>query len=190
MHVNWLDIAIGGILLASLIAALRNGATKEILRIVALLCGIVGGMWFYERVAAELAPWIASEPLANFGAFGVIVVGCLAAGGLFAWSLDKIYGFAGLRWFDRLLGAGFGLLRGLVLATALVLGVVAFAPVAGVELAVADSTLAPWVLHGARAASWVAPVQVRDAYDSGFERVRDIWTGGKLLGAREPVEQP
>ena len=26
--------------------------------------------------------------------------------------------------------------------------------------------------------------------DSGFERVREVWTGGKLLGAREPVEHP
>lgn len=188
MDVNWLDILIGGILLTSLLLALRNGATKEILRIVALLCGIVGGMWFYEGLAAELAPWIASEQLARFAAFGAIVLGCLMAGGLVSWILDKVYGFAGLRWADRFLGAGFGLVRGLVIATALVLGVVAFAPVADAERTVANSTLAPWVLHGARAASFVAPVQLRDAYDSGFERVRAVWIGGPLPGSREPVE--
>ena len=190
MDVNWLDIAIGGILLASLLAALRNGVTKEIVRIVALLCGIVGGMWFYERLAARLQPYVASEQLASFVSFGAIVIGCLIAGGLLAWTLDKVYGFAGVRWFDRFLGAGFGLLRGLVIATALVLGFVAFAPVAGAEQAVADSRLAPWVLHGARAVSFVAPADLREAYDSGFERVRGVWTGGKLLGSREPVEQP
>lgn len=190
MDVNWLDIAIGGILLASLIAALRNGVTKEILRIVALLCGVVGGMWFYERLAAPLTPTIGNAQVANFVAFGAIVVGCLITGGLIAWTLDKVYGFAGVRWFDRFLGAGFGLVRGLVIATALVLGVVAFAPVAGAERTVADSALAPLVLHGARAASLVAPEQLREAYDSGFERVREVWTGGKLLGSREPAEQP
>ncbi len=188
MGVNWLDILIGGILFVSVLAALRNGVTKEIVRIAALLLGVVGGMWFYDQLALELTGYISSMQLANFVAFAAIVVGCLIAGGLIAWALDKIYGFAGVRWFDRFLGAGFGFLRGLVVATMLVLGVVAFAPVADAERAVADSRLAPWVLHGARAASLVAPAELRQAYDSGFERVRDIWTGGKLLGSSEPAE--
>jgi membrane protein required for colicin V production len=189
MYVNWLDLAIGGILLASLLAALRNGATKEIVRIVALLCGTVGAMWFYERLAPRLTPYVQNEQAANFAAFGAIVLGCLILGGLVSWVLDKIWGFAGLRWFDRLLGAGFGLVRGLVIATALVLAVVAFAPVAGAEQTVAGSSLAPWVLHGARAVSFIAPAKLREAYDVGFEHVRDVWTGGKLVGKREPVEQ-
>ena len=190
MNVNWLDLAIGGILLISLLAALRNGMTKEVVRIIALVCGIVGGMWFYPRLAVELAPYIASERAANFAAFAAIVVGCLILGGLIAWALDKMWGLAGLRWFDRLLGAGFGFVRGMVVATALVLGIVAFAPVAEAEQTVASSQLAPWVLFGAQLASRVAPADLRDAYDAGFERVRDVWTGGKLLGVRKPVDQP
>src|SRR5690606_32070459 len=110
-----------------------------------------------------------------------IVVGCLMIGGLVAWVCDKIWGITGLRWFDRLMGAGFGFVRGMVIATALVLGIVAFAPVAGAEQTVASSTLASWVLHGARVVSFVAPPSLRQAYDSGFERVRDTWTGGKLV---------
>ena len=43
MYVNWLDLLIGGILLLSLIGAVRNGVTKEVVRIVALLFGIGGG---------------------------------------------------------------------------------------------------------------------------------------------------
>jgi membrane protein required for colicin V production len=190
MYVNWLDLAIGGILLVSLVAALRNGMTKEVVRIIALVCGILGGMWFYPRLAVELAPYISSDKAANFAAFGAIVIGCLILGGILAWILDKVWGLAGLRWFDRLLGAGFGFVRGLVVATALVLGVVAFAPVAGTEQTVASSQLAPWVLFGARVVSRVAPVELRDAYDAGFLRVRDVWTGGKLLGSSEPAAKP
>ena len=184
MEVNWLDLAIGGILLTSLIAALRNGVTKEIVRIVALLVGVIGGMWFYERLALELAPYIPNSAAANFAAFAAIVVGCLMLGAVLAWILDKVWGFAGLRWFDRLLGAGFGFVRGMLIATALVLGIVAFAPVAGAERTVASSTLAAWVLHGASAVSFAAPSELRQAYDSGFERVRDAWTGGKPLGPK------
>ncbi|MCB1022583.1 MAG: CvpA family protein [Bryobacterales bacterium] len=186
MDLNWLDLVIGGILLISLLAALRNGMTKEVVRIVALICGVLGGMWFYPRVAAELAPYIENEKLANFAAFGAIVLGCLILGGLIAWGLDKIWGFAGLRWFDRLLGAGFGFVRGMLVAMALVMAVVAFAPVESAERTVATSRLAPLVLLGAGAVSRVAPAQLRDAYDSGFERVRAVWTG--VPGSRKPVE--
>ena len=56
MDFNWLDLLIGGILLVSFVAALRNGVTREIVRIVALLAGIVGAMWFYERGALSLRP--------------------------------------------------------------------------------------------------------------------------------------
>lgn len=177
MYVNWLDLVIGGILLLSLIGAVRNGVTKEIVRIAALIFGVLGGMWFYERAAAELAPYIASAQLAKFAAFVSIVVGCLIAGGILSWGLVKLWGLAGLRWFDRLLGAGFGMVRGLVIATAVVLGVVAFSPFAGTAETVGKSRFAPLVLHGARAAAFLAPSDLKTAYDEGFERVRATWTG-------------
>lgn len=177
MNVNWLDLVIGGILLLSILGAVRNGVTKEIVRIVALFLGIVGAMWGYERVAVELTPYISNPQLAKFAGFAAIVMGCLIAGGIVSWVLAKMWGLAGLRWFDRLLGAGFGAIRGLVIATALVLGVVSFAPVAGAEGTVADSQLAPLVLHGARGAAFLAPDDLKQAYTDGFERVRSVWTG-------------
>jgi len=179
MNVNWLDLVIGGILLLSILGAVRNGVTKEIVRIVALVLGIVGAMWGYEYVAAEYAPYISNPQLAKFAAFASIVVGCLVAGGIVSWVLAKVWGLAGLRWFDRLLGAGFGAIRGLVIATALVLGVVSFAPVAGAEGTVAESRLAPLVLHGARATAFLAPADLKQAYSDGFERVRSVWTGAQ-----------
>lgn len=177
MIVNWLDLAIGGILLLSLIGAVRNGVTKEIVRIAALIFGVLGGMWFYERAALELTPYISNGQLARFAAFVSIVIGCLIAGGVLSWILAKLWGLAGLRWFDRLLGAGFGLVRGLVIATAVVLGVVAFSPFAGTAETVAGSRFAPLVLHGARAAAFLAPSDMKTAYDQGFERVRATWSG-------------
>lgn len=188
MTVNWLDLTIGGILLISFLTALRNGMTREIVRIVALLFGIVGAMWGYERVAADyLASHISDPRIAQFAAFGGIVIGCLLAGAVAAWMLVKLWGITGLRWIDRLLGGAFGLVRGAVIATALVLGVVSFAPVAGAEATVAESQLAPLVLHSARAASWAAPTALRDAYGKGFERVRSVWIGPK---ATPPTPEP
>lgn len=181
---NWLDIVLGAILLLSGIAALRNGLTREIVRIVALVAGVLGALWFYDALALELT-FIASPALAKFAAFLGILFGCVFAGAALAWILDKFWGATGLRWFDRLLGGGFGLVRGWIAATVLLLGLVALAPIAGVDRAVAESNLAPLVLHGARAASYVAPAALRQAYSDNFEKVRAAWSLRPETAVRE-----
>jgi membrane protein required for colicin V production len=183
---NWLDIVLGAILLLSGIAALRNGLTREIVRIIALVAGVMGALWFYDVVAGKLT-FITSPAVAKFSAFLGILFGCMLAGAVLAWILDKFWGASGLRWFDRLLGGGFGLVRGWIAATVLLLGLVAFVPVAGVERAVAESKLAPLVLHGARAASYVAPAALRQAYSDNFERVRGAWSLRPSSAARVPA---
>lgn len=181
---NWLDIVLGAILLFSGVAALLNGLTREIVRIIALVAGVMGALWFYDALAAELT-FITSPDLAKFAAFLGILFGCVFAGAVMAWILDKFWGATGLRWFDRLLGGGFGLVRGWIAATVLLLGLVAFVPVGGVDRAVAESSLAPLVLHGARAASYVAPAALRQAYDENFEKVRQAWSLRPENAARE-----
>ena len=91
----------------------------------------------------------------------------------------------GVALVDRLLGGAFGLIRGLAVAMAIVLGLIAFVPVAGVEAAVARSQLAPLVLHAARAASLLAPAELRLAYAENFEKVREVWSTQPEPPARE-----
>jgi uncharacterized membrane protein required for colicin V production len=64
---NWLDIVLGAVLLFSGIAALRNGLTREIVRLVALAVGVIGALWFYDALAVELT-FIESPALAKFAA--------------------------------------------------------------------------------------------------------------------------
>lgn len=179
LDVNWIDAVIGGILLLSVFGAMLNGATRELLRIAALIIGVFLAMWWYDRLALELQPYVEEPRVAACAAFLFIFTGCLLAGAVFAWSLVKVWGFTGLRWFDRLLGAAFGLVRGLLAAAAVLLAVIAFRPFPGAAQTVAESKLAPWVLHAARAAAAAAPRDFRDAFLNGSDRVREVWTGGR-----------
>ena len=134
----WLDIVIGAILLSSLIGAIYNGLSREFVRLVALFGGIIAAMWWYQDVSDRLRAWIDDPRLAYFVAFCLILVGFIVAGALIGRLLAKLLGWAGLRWFDRLLGGAFGLVRGLVLSAAVVLGVIAFSPGMNSDQAVAN----------------------------------------------------
>lgn len=175
MPFNWLDVLLGAVLLVSFVGAVRNGLTKEIIRLVALVAGIVGGLWWYQDAAAYLQPVVADRGIASFGGFLAILFGSLITGMILAWALARILGWVGLRWFDRLLGGAFGLVRGLLVCAALVLALLAFTPLTGSTEVIAASRIAPWVLHVAQATSLVAPGELRQAFDENFAQVKAEW---------------
>lgn len=172
---NWLDIIIAVVLVLSLVTAFRNGLSGEFVRLLTLVVGIVGGMWWYQSVSIHFRPYIESQPLAEFLAFIAILIGALMAGAVIGWILAKLLGWTRLRWFDRLLGAAFGALRGLAISAALVIAIIAFAPIRGSDETVAASRLAPWVLYGADAAVGLAPEDLKQNFSDGFQRVRTAW---------------
>lgn len=186
---NWLDILLAVILLFSFAGAFWNGISREVVRIIALLGGIFGGMWWYTDLTPHITPYVGDESMASFAAFGVIVVGSLVAGGVIAWLLAKVLHWSGLRWFDRLLGGAFGLVRGLILATAIVLAVVAFAPTTESSETVAASRIAPLVLHSARWTAALAPQDLRASFYSGFDRVRNQWTASDSPPGTAPATE-
>jgi membrane protein required for colicin V production len=181
---NWLDIAIGGVLLLSFAGAFWNGLLREVVRLLALFTGIAGGLWWYDELAARWQPSIGNEGLAAFAAFAAIVLGSLVAGVFVAWVLAKILHWTGLRWFDRLLGGAFGLMRGLAICVALVLAIVAFHPLADSTSVVAESRLAPVFFHGARVVAAVAPAKLKSQFAEGFQQVRGAWRGAKAPAKR------
>ena len=185
-----LDIVLGVILLASVVGAALNGLTKELLRTASLVLGLLVSMWGYGVLAGYLAQWIPNARIASAAAFALIFIGCLIAGALLARTLSGIWSMAGLGLLDRLLGAVFGALRGLLLAAALLLALVAFQPIAGIPDLLADSRIAPIVLNLARTAAAVAPDALRDAFQDGLERVGDHPEGNPSIVSATRFSRP
>jgi membrane protein required for colicin V production len=78
---------------------------------------------------------------------------------------------AGLRWVDRFLGGAFGFVRGLVLATIVVLIAVTFTPEAGW---LQRSSLAGYFTLSARVVAWVTPSSVRGKFQDGAAYIRKV----------------
>lgn len=108
--------------LLALCAALGfwRGLVSEVLALVAWVLA-VGLAWIFSGRLAQAMVFV-EEPLLRQGiAFVAILVGTLALGGMIRWIMRELLKAVGLRALDRVLGAGFGVVKGVVIAMLIVL---------------------------------------------------------------------
>jgi membrane protein required for colicin V production len=82
---------------------------------------------------------------------------------------------AGLSFVDRFFGGVLGLIRGCLLIAIVLVGMTAFTPT---SRWLQNSSLAPYFLVVGRAAIWVAPAELRNAFYSGLDYVRKSQQAG------------
>ena len=124
---NALDLLLIGILLVSLIWGLFRGFVREVL---ALGSWVLAG-WLTWRYGATLGdylmPWLNSERLSYLAGLGAVFICSLAAFTLISRVAYKQFRISGLTAMNRMLGAIFGITRGVVVST-LLLFVAQFSP--------------------------------------------------------------
>jgi membrane protein required for colicin V production len=125
---NWLDAVLAIIVLVSVAASFRKGLSREIIGLASVVLGLVLGSWFYGNVAAYLTRYLSSRALANFAGFLIVFCAVVVAGGIASAIVGKFLKVTGLSFFDHLLGAVFGIVRGVLIAAAVIMAVLAFAP--------------------------------------------------------------
>ena len=171
---NWLDFLVGLILLLSVIGGLRAGLVREVIGLVALVLGVVCGLWFYGVAGALVLPYLSSKHLGNAIGFFLIFGGIMALGALVTFILEKLLKAARLNWLNRLLGGVFGLLRAALVATVIVMALMAFSEKPPPR-SVANSRLAPYVVDVARVMAAAAPYEVKEGFRQSYEKVKELW---------------
>lgn len=109
------------LLLASVLLGVWRGLVHELFSIAGWIAAFL--------LAQSLAGWAGvrlplddfSEPLRYAAGFVTVFVVAAFGAGLLSWLISRLVGSIGLNPVDRVLGAGFGLLRGLVMLLALAL---------------------------------------------------------------------
>ncbi len=171
---NWLDIALVAILGLSVVGGFVKGSARLVVGTAAAILGLLCGLWFGGTAGVFLVPYVSHQGIANFLGFLLVLFGVLILGALLGKLLSVMLKWVGLSWLDRLLGAVFGLLRGLVFAIALVLALMAFSRQPPPS-SVVQSRLAPYVIDAARLCAQLAPRQVKDAVRDSYEKIRKTW---------------
>ena len=181
---NWLDILLLLILVGSVVTSFSTGLAREVVRLVSMIAALVLAIWFYGAAGSFLQPYVSSPGVANFCGFLIVFCGVIVLGAILGRVLRRLMKVAGLSFADRLLGAGFGVVRGVLISIALVLALLAFAPGTSPPSAVVHSKVAPHVIDAARVFAAVAPHELKDGFRKSYQQVKTIWGNALKKGIR------
>ena len=179
---NWLDVVLALILVASIVTSFRKGLSREVIGLAAVCLALILSVWLYGLAGSYLAPYLSSRSMANFAGFAIVFCAVLLLGGVVSLVVGKFLRITGLSIFDHVLGAGFGILRGMLISVALVTGIMAFSADDRPPASVVHSHLAPYVVGASRMVAAIAPYEVKEGFRKTYARVKSAWKdAGKAI---------
>lgn len=168
---NGLDWLIVAVMFFSTLTAASQGFFFEMFSLVGSVIGYLLAAWNYRRAAAWFQPYVNNQWIADGAAFLVIFVAVCILAGIVGRVLSWIMKSTGLRWFDRLLGAAFGALRGTLIVAVLLVGMTSFG--VGSD-SMAHSKFAAYFQVVGRGAVLVGPDELRNRFQDGLKALEKL----------------
>ena len=181
---NWLDVVLGLILVASIVTSFRKGLSREVITLISVCLALLLGVWLYGSAGGYLLPYLSSRGVANFAGFAIVFCGVMLLGSIVNLMIGKFLRITGLSFFDHALGAGFGVVRGILISIALVTGIMAFSQGEQPPASVVHSRTAPYVVGAARVVAAIAPYELKEGFRKTYDRVKTAWAEAARQGVR------
>lgn len=172
---NWIDALFVLLVALSVISGFASGFARVGIEFIATLLGIFVGFWCYGIPAAYVLDYVSSRQVAGLIGFFIIFVAFAILGAIVGRILGKIFRWAGLSWFDRLLGGAFGVLRGFVVAAAIATVLLAFAP-APPPRSVTESRFLPYLTDVSSVLAAMTPYDLQEGFRAARDKAQQIWT--------------
>ena len=118
---TWLDYAVIGVLLVSMLLSALRGVVREIISLGGWIIAFLAANLFAGPLSIHLPQAIPNETLRTLAAFLAIFIFALICTSLVGLLMSKLVKAVGLGPIDRMLGALFGIARGSILVMAAVL---------------------------------------------------------------------
>ena len=181
---NLLDILLVLIVGGSTVAGFSAGFARAGLGFFAAIAGVLFGFWFYWIPAGWIHAHISSTTFSNVLGFIVLFFVFVLAGSLLGKLLAKLFKWTGLSWLDRILGAGFGFVRGTLVAAGFVAVVLAFTPKPTPNWMIGSAVL-PYAIDASNMFASLAPRSLKTAFRDTMNEIRNDWDN-ELKRAEHP----
>lgn len=117
----WVDYAIIGLVLISSIIGLLRGFVKEAFSLVIWMVAIWVGLTFSRELSIFLEAFISYPSARIAAAFAVLFISTLIVGAIISYLLGELIKKTGLTGTDRFAGVIFGIARGLVVVSIIIM---------------------------------------------------------------------
>lgn len=118
---TWVDYTVIAIAGLSVLLGWWRGLAYEVLSLLGWVAAYLAARTFAVDTGHMLPAALGAEAIRTTLAFALLFIATLVASGIVAWLLSRFIKWVGLGWLDGLLGALFGILRGVLVITVLVL---------------------------------------------------------------------
>ena len=140
---GWVDLAMLGVIALSALVGAVRGLTFEVLSLLGWVAAWFAGLWLGPSLAPHIPVGAPESPLNGIVAFASAFLIVLVLWGLAARGVSALVGKTLLRPLDRLLGAVFGVARGVLVLLALA-AIISYTP-ASASAAWRESHGAAWL---------------------------------------------
>lgn len=123
---NFLDISFIIAIFLSIILGIVKGFLRELIGLIFLFLAVYCSITYHAQVAGAIFSSIEDTDVSFFLAFLVVFFGLLILGSLMGYTLKKVFIMGPLKSVDRIMGAFFGLLRGIVISCVILMGLIVF----------------------------------------------------------------
>jgi membrane protein required for colicin V production len=118
MDIGWVDIALLGVLLLSVLLGIMRGFVFELLAIAGWVVAFFVAQWATPVWAAAVPVGTPGSAVNHLATFALLFVAALFVWSLLAWLVKRLIRASALSAIDRVLGALFGLARGVLVVLA------------------------------------------------------------------------
>ena len=170
---NLYDIIVVVILSYCVIRGIFRGLVKELFSLIGVLVGFYAAYTYYMVLAKPLSRWIANTGYLNILSFMIIFCFVFIIISILGIIIHYILNIAFLGWVDRICGAGFGTVKGIMIASVLLITLTAFLP-KGAPV-IKDSLLSPHVALVAEKMVKVVPKNMKHAFITKITESKKVW---------------
>jgi membrane protein required for colicin V production len=170
---NPFDIIIIVILGYSLVRGIFRGLVKEVSSIIGVLGGFYAAFTYYTMLAKLLSGLIKETAYLNILSFLIIFCSVLIIVGILGVIIKYLLNIAFLGWVDRISGVGFGLVKGILIASILFITLTAFLPKGSAFLK--NSMLAPHVSWVSEKMAKVVSKEMKQDFMAKLGELKKAW---------------